>query len=455
MRYLFFLIIISGVSCKKFVQIDLPQSRITTENVFKDEKTATGALLGIYRRMTESRNLAASGSDFSITNLCALSADEMDTYSATYAQLPTNQLTPTVPVILTAWSSAYNLVYVANQVIEGVAASNSLNAATKTRLDAEAKFMRAFFHFYLTNLWGDIPLVTTTDYRVNAVTGRTPASKVYEQIIKDLEEAQANLSEEYVSADRGRINKWTVAALLSRVYLYLGEWEKAESLASSIIGNAKYELVTDLNKVFISTSKEVIWHTVMPANNIYDTQEGYYYILTANPTGVVLREDFALNSFETGDNRRANWISTFTGNKVYYYAFKYKIKRNSGTRTEHSVVFRLAEQYLIRAEARAHLDKLTGANSAESDINAIRSRAGLPGTTAVTQPQLLSAIGQERKVELFTEWGHRWFDLKRTNRANAVLGAIKPGWDPTDVLFPIPEIEMNNNPNLQPQNPGF
>jgi hypothetical protein len=111
-------------------------------------------------------------------------------------------------------------------------------------------------------------------------------------------------------------------------------------------------------------------------------------------------------------------------------------------------VFRLAEQHLIRAEARAKLGNLNGTNSAESDINILRDRAGLGPTTAQTKDELLAAVGQERRVELFAEWGHRWFDLKRTGKADEVLDVVKPGWQRDDALYPIPYTERQLNPNL-------
>lgn len=119
---------------------------------------------------------------------------------------------------------------------------------------------------------------------------------------------------------------------------------------------------------------------------------------------------------------------------------------------EYSIIFRLSEQYLIRAEARAHLDNISGA---QLDLNTIRNRAGLPNTLATSMSDLLNAIIQERQVELFAEQGHRWFDLKRTGNAGTVLSAIKPNWQATDVLLPIPETELEINPNLLPQNSGY
>ena len=111
----------------------------------------------------------------------------------------------------------------------------------------------------------------------------------------------------------------------------------------------------------------------------------------------------------------------------------------------------LGEQYLIRAEARAQQDNVSGA---QEDLNIIRNRAGLLKTTSSDKVSILLAIEQERSKELFAEWGHRWFDLKRTRRTNVILGAIKSSWKSTDLVYPIPLVEITNNPFLT-QNPGY
>jgi hypothetical protein len=115
------------------------------------------------------------------------------------------------------------------------------------------------------------------------------------------------------------------------------------------------------------------------------------------------------------------------------------------------VILRLAEQYLIRAEAEANLDNLIGAIT---DLNMIRNRAGLPNTTASDKTTILLAIENERQAELFCEGGNRWFDLKRTNRANKILSSEKANWKQSAALYPIPQTEINADPNLT-QNIGY
>ncbi|MDO6761904.1 RagB/SusD family nutrient uptake outer membrane protein, partial [Tamlana sp. 2_MG-2023] len=158
-----------------------------------------------------------------------------------------------------------------------------------------------------------------------------------------------------------------------------------------------------------------------------------------------------LNAFEVGDLRYDNWLGNITdGTTTWFFPFKYKVKL-SPSLEEYSMVFRLAEQYLIRAEARAQLNDFSGALL---DLNTIRNRAGLPDVNLSSQETMLTAIYKERQVELFSEWGHRWYDLKRSNRIDQVLSSVKPQWVSTAKLYPIPIDEVSRNGNIT-QNPGY
>jgi hypothetical protein len=206
--------------------------------------------------------------------------------------------------------------------------------------------------------------------------------------------------------------------------------------------------VADLNSVFIKTSNEVI---LQAANTTGVTSWGGEFIPASTTPNVVLYDTLA-NTFEAGDQRKVNWTKSMVyGGKTYYYPYKYKIR--SGTSgNEYHVVLRLAELYLIRAEARANQNNLSGALD---DINQVRQRAGLSALSAsITQADLLNALEHERWVELFTEWADRWFNLKRTGKADAVLPLIKPQWKPTQKLYPIPMSQLQANVNLV-NNPGY
>jgi hypothetical protein len=161
-----------------------------------------------------------------------------------------------------------------------------------------------------------------------------------------------------------------------------------------------------------------------------------------------------LAAFETGDLRKVNWVKSVTiSTLTYHYPYKYKFSLLSGAVEECNVVLRLAEQYLVRAEALARQNKIA---EAVNDINSVRMRAGLAAKeTTISSEQCLQAIEQERRIELFAEWGHRWLDLKRTNRADIVLAPTKSKWSKDDTLYPIPTSEFNKNPRLGDQNPGY
>lgn len=438
-------------SCKKFVEVDPPDNQLINAAVFTNDKTATSALMGIYTGMTGNFGGFAN---WYTTLLGGLSADEFINYSAGEIErvaLSNNSLSATNSYVSGVWSEAYKFIYQANSIIENSANSTGMTPAVKKQLRGEALFIRAFCHFYLVNFFGGVPYITATDYKANSGKPRLPVPDVYAQMIADLLEAQTLLEEGYSVSGNERIrpNKGAATALLARAYLYSSDWTNAEKEATKLINNSSlYSLLTNVNDVFIKNSSETIWQ-LLPVFDGINTIEGYSLgcCVISNQS---LNEQL-VNAFAANDTRGQNWIGTVTdGSTVYYYPVKYK-KGFDNNLTEYYTVLRLAEQYLIRAEARAKLDNTDGA---KADLDVIRNRAGLSNTAATTKPAILLAIEQERRLEFFSEWGHRWFDLKRTDRANAVLSVIKSGWQPDDQLYPIPAGQLLNAPGF-PQNPGY
>lgn len=440
--------------CEEFVAIDLPNTMLTTRAVYQSDATATAAALSMYESMQRIPSFSSSGSSSSIATVAGLCSDEFDNYLTQNEVFVENSVEASNNAVFQIWSSAYYTIFTANSVIEGIS-QGSVSTDLGNQLTGEALFVRAFTLFYLTNLFGSVPLVTSTDYRNNAGIPRSSQEKIYEQIIDDLVHARQLLPEEYVSAERTRPNVWSATALLSRVFLYTQRWADAEAMASILIdqhGTFDLELPAD---AFLKGSKEAIWQLSTPYADEYNTTEGSYFILDEVPSIVAIRQD-AIESFEDSDQRFSNWIGSYTTDgSTYYFVNKYKEKGGTDPLFEHSILLRLSELYLIRAEARVQQGKTTGTDSAEDDINVIRTRAGLSNTSAVTDAGLLQVIEKERRVELIGEWGHRWFDLKRTGRADAVLSLIKPSWSSSATLLPVPESEILSNSNLLPQNPGY
>ncbi|RQO74469.1 hypothetical protein DBR43_03490 [Pedobacter sp. KBW06] len=470
-----------SISCKKFVEVDGPVTSITKNEVYTSPEKAASVVNYMYYDMVAT-DVFAQGYR-GISTLAALSADELRTYSPLqeYMQINTNAVSTNSPMFYAIWSSVYTDIYRANLAMENIAQSPALSSAVKNQLTGECKFMRAFFHFYLSGLYGKIPLAMTSDYNVNTSLERKPVGEVYNAIVADLKDAQSLLTDQYVTgtntgtALRIRPNKAAATALLAKVYLYMQDWTNAEAQSTLVIGNSTYALEPDLLNVFKSTSREAIWH-LQPAGTLTYTQDGQSLNLTADPaiggyenTSVLTQALY--NTFDAADKRRANWIGTLTVPAgTFRFVSKYKSNRTNNTSVEFLMVFRLAEQYLIRAEAKAMQGKLNGPGSAAEDINKIRNRAfdppSLKVTTAVTLLEMMAEIEYERKAELFVEWGNRMMDIRRwkgfsnpaVNRADEVMPLVMPEkggtWSSYKTLFPVPQADINKNSKLD-QNPGY
>src|SRR4051812_44928387 len=146
------------------------------------------------------------------------------------------------------WTNAYKNIVLINTCIEGLEKASALTPAVKKQLLGECRFNRALINFYLVNLWGNIPLVTSSDYRINSVIGQSSREVVYDAIINDLKQAQNQLSESYVTDGKVRPNKWTATSLLARVYLYHKEYANAELQATAVIESGLYGPLPSLSE---------------------------------------------------------------------------------------------------------------------------------------------------------------------------------------------------------------
>lgn len=469
--FIFFLIG-GGLDCNKAVDPGANPTALSRASVYQNNTTAAAALTGLYSNMVNTPGILTGA----LSEYGGLSADELSLYSTdvTLSQFYTNSLLSTNASIPT-WSEIYKYVYLTNAALEGLSASSTLTPSIKQQLTGEAYFVRGILYFYAVNLFGDVALVTTTNEQANAISARKSKAQVYQQIVQDLTAAQNILSVQYLGADvktatseRVRPTRWAATALLARTYLFTSDWSNAEAQASKVISNSPtYSLALNPDSVFLKNSNEAIWQ-LQPVNPTLNTNDGKTFILTTSPVGSssspVALSQTLLSIFETGDIRRKKWIKDTVFNAIpYSYPFKYKVKAGTGasvTWTEYTMILRLAEQYLIRAEARAQQGNITGTSGALSDLNAIRNRAGLsPYAGTTDQASVLAAILHERQTELFTELGHRWLDLKRTSSIDAVMGTVTPqkgggAWNSSKALFPIPNSDILSDPSLT-QNPGY
>jgi hypothetical protein len=473
---IFLFSIIALNACKKFVEVPSPSTSVNGQNVFNEDVSANSVILGIYTNIVKDAVFDPTARLTNIFFITGLMSDELELYDKTnsyYGQFYTNTISPKI----NTWSKIYNMIFVANQAIEGLGTSSNLNPQVKLHLLGESRFIRALSYFYLVNMYGAIPLATTTDYKVNQLLSRSDTDVVYKQIIEDLKIAKNLLPQDYVGKDgitksneRVRPNKWTASALLARVYLYYHLYQDAMSEATSVIEQNDLFKLVELDQAFLKNNQEAIWQLQpIGINENGNTKDGkllkLFPDIGPNPENPVYLTTNFVQSFEPNDLRKSHWLNyvEISGEK-FYFSYKYKIGNESATTQEYSTVFRLSEQYLIRAEAKIRIGSI---DNGIGDINVIRLRATntamLPQDRLSTVPlglnenEALSAVENERRHELFTEWGHRWFDLKRTNRSNMVLSSLKgSNWQPTDILFPLPESELLSNPNLiGKQNPGY
>ncbi|QIH35957.1 RagB/SusD family nutrient uptake outer membrane protein [Sphingobacterium sp. DR205] len=463
--FVFLCTLLAGSGCEKLIDAAPARNTLNSENVFQDSITMSAAMIGVYSYTYSGNSATGSFLSNSVNSLLGLSADEMYYFpSKTYDAFLNNALLPTELPLSTAWTQLYKMINMANGEIEGVEGSTApfVSADLKSRLVGESKFIRALCHFYLVNMFGNIPVITTTNVAVTGSLGQSTEGEVYEQIIKDLTEAAAVLPIDYLlySNERIRATKWAALALLARVYLYKKDYIKAAETASKVIANKDLFNISPLDQVFLKNSSEAIFQFSTSANT--STQAGTIFIPSATATtpNFVLRPEL-MSSFEPNDQRPLKWTKSIIYNGTAYpYPYKYKTRGSGNAITEYDMVLRISEQYLIRAEAYAQINNLSGAMA---DLKVVRERAGLMVSPFGGQTEILAAIERENRVEFFSEWGHRWLDLKRASgftnpnltRADEVLGPLKGNfWQSEDINYPLPQAAINTNTNLI-QNKGY
>ena len=452
------MMLVCMTSCKKLIEVDTPKNQLTTETVFSDSKTALAALVNIYALFNNTL-------DGNYTTYMEMYSDELS-YSSTGAQQleflrsSVSSINSSSQVI---WKNYFFVIYSCNSLIEQLTATDQIQAGTVKQYVSEAKFLRAFAYFYLVNLYDRIPLVLGTDVNTNASAPQVDAAVIYNQMIQDLTDAQNGLSPAYIGNGKVRVNQLAATALLARVYLFQKDWVKAEAAASTVITSGFYLPLGSPSTVFLAGSKETILQ--------FWTQNGFIArapslipsLATSRPTYPLSTN--LISSFEPGDLRKSNWTKSNTvSGTVYYYPYKYHNRTANTSAPEYLMALRLGEQYLIRAEAR--INQAGKIADGIADLNIIRSRSRDAATIAVPNPlptlntglskaEALVALQHERQIELVSEWGNRFLDLKRNGLANAVLVAYKTTWK-TDIslALPIPQSEINTNPSLR-QNQGY
>jgi starch-binding outer membrane protein, SusD/RagB family len=343
--------------------------------------------------------------------------------------------------VLSTWASSFNVISRANYLLEAIGNVQGLTSEQQSRFRGEALFIRALTYFDLVRLFGGVPLVLEPSRGVGptSLVSRSTAQEVYARVIQDLEEAAPLLPNSRV---QGRATRQAANALLARTYLETGQNAQARDRATAVINSGLYTLVPNFRSIWTTKhSQESIFELHFTINTSNSLAFWYFPAALGGRLGFAPTAEL-FNSFEANDSGRAATIGLSGSQR---YGFKYHRVANGD---DNVVILRLAEMYLIRAEANARLN--ADAALVRADINAVRARAGVAplGAEVSGQAALLTAILQERRWELAFE-GHRFFDLRR--HGVAVTRLSIPA---NRLLFPIPQSELDVNENLV-QNPGY
>jgi hypothetical protein len=439
-------VLLTAAGCSNILDLS-PQQSVSNDAAVVDLKSANAALAGAYDKL-QSDNYY--GREF--VAAIYLAGNDV-TWSGSlnyYRAFNDHSYQADNTTINTVWYAIYAALNAANQVIDKTSALSAsvISDSEKNRIVGEAYFIRALSLFDLGRTFGNVPIITkgtVTAHDFDGVKQSTQAA-VYTQVIADLQTALPLLPE---TVNRNKVTKNTVRALLARAYLYTEDWAKAEEYASLLIADTNYSLVDYSTFFKTKATKESVFEL------LYTTSDKNTHATYWLPSASGGRHEWApsesifnlLNDPTVGGTRKAlvSDLSTSTNPKFYVGNLYWRT-----TGDDPAYILRIAELYLIRAEARAK--KATpDLSGAVSDLNAVRQRAQIAAypATGLVQPDIILAIENENRVEFPFE-AHRWFDLTRTKRAGTVLGVT----DNKKWIFPIPYNDIQADKDLI-QNPGY
>lgn len=450
MRYNFYISIFAIslllVACEQDLLSPKPVDLITNDQVLKDASSARVVLTSAYRDLANLGAPKIIAGDLTADNLI-----HNGTFTQ-YREISNKDMSASNGSASSLWGVIYSMSYIASFLYEGLPALD-IPQSEFDEITATASFLRAYAYFVGAYTFGGLPIVTTTDVETNRVIPRSTFQETLEFVESELLYALDKVPEE--SFNSGEVTNGAVKALLARFYLYTENWSEAERYATEVIegnGTAEYILEEEYENVISDFSSESILEIVYSANDNPGTSTNFSINnLFVGRREIIPSSEMVLALQNDGGDR--NIVLEFDGTNVQGGDNGWTIVRYGPF--DNIQVLRLAEMYIIRAEARAQQNNISGANSATSDLNVIRERAGVPLIQGLSKNQVLLAVENERRMELCFE-GHRWYDLKRTGRAQSVMNDFTSNWTEKDELWPIPFREIVNNPSLKDaQNPGY
>lgn len=474
------IILVVASSCSKSFIERMPVAAVTTDALYKTDKDFSDALIGAYRGLQvqyantwQFGDLRGDDAWIQISNQPSSTAVDLFSINSSDALLNTT------------WTNYYIVINRANNVLGKIAGMDTSIVKNKSRYIGEAKFIRALAYFDLVRIFGDVQLISDVPtIEQTKQTGRTPAAKVYSDlIVPDLQDAAAKLPVSYGGTEIGRATRGAAKAILGKVYLTTKDFTNAEAVLAELTkAPFSYALLPNFNDLFDYTKNEhhseyifdieyeeglgglgsIFTHQFMPnvtaMLNYYGIKGGFNESLSATTQFI--------NLWQTGDKRKditvqccGRWTNPSTGAVVTFspttsqsFTMKYITPVNTlnDSRANWKVV-RYADVLLMLAEALNENGKTA---EALAPLNLVHKRAGLTDFTGLTQADARDKIALERRFELAFE-GHRWFDLVRTGKALTALTPV--GMKDYMTVFPVPlsQIQVMNNRTIFPQNPGY
>ncbi len=472
------LAILFTVSCKdSFLNLQ-PISSAASGNFYKTAADMNVALNAAYAALHESGiskdsyvfGEISSDNTYPVASGSVTNQDEFDRF----------YIRTTNPFIAERWNHGYNAISRINTVLEKIVPIE-MDEQLKKRYVAEAKFLRAFVFFELVRTFGDIPLVTKTltsslseayDY------GRDASATVYAQIETDLSEADPDLPISYTGANIGRVTRGAAKALLGKVLLTQRKFPQAAAKLKEVIDLNVYDIVS-YPAAFDPTQKngkEAVFEIQFAAGmglgnpwpNTFAPQNSGNAVINFGGAGTNRPTQDLIDAYEAGDVRRDFSLATSYVNAsgqtiqdVHVRKYRFNPAQNNDNGNNIPII-RYADVLLMYAECLNEQGFVAG-GEAFTLLNRIRVRAGLGEKGAADIPDQAAfrlAMEQERRVEFAFE-GHRWFDLIRTGRAITVINSkaadinLVAPITQNNMVFPIPQSQIDINRNKIEQNPGY
>lgn len=475
--FLYIGLIAIASSCNKELT-EVPKDFISKANFYKNAADAQAAITGAYSSLAD---------NYGITYWLFL-VNHADYENGRGSQAPISVFSQILDVAnigraADIWSSHYRTINRANSILDNVP-DIKMDEILKTRILAEAHFLRAMAYFNLVRGFGPLPLKIAESTDLSTVSApRSPEDAVY-GLITDDAMAAINGLPELVGTETGRASKWAAKMLLAQVYLTREKWSDAAKEADDIINSGQYSLIrvqqsNDFYRIFgVATSTEDLL-SIHHSDSRQSALPGYLHRPNTPPYNYSSGGNYAwlpnMNSFLAtwdGNDLRRNF-NLYTkyvgpgGDSVTLPSatpilFKKFITDPSGLATYSDPVFRYAEAFLIFAEADCMANGGPTASALER-LNVIKRRAyGYdPATpspvdyaTGMNQEQFRNTVLMERAYEFIVE-GQRWHDLKRTGTVKQAMEQVGRTVVDARLLWPIPQEEIDNNPDIAQQDQNF